>query len=120
VSAQPPAKKTAGQIEKETLKKRISNNEYRMSNVEGMYSIFLIKEMERSDSILRNSLFVIRYSAVRCLTQAIEAASLIKKETVPFWRSFTRATPLAASVQSDRKRNFVVLNLLFLDCGSGF
>jgi hypothetical protein len=27
VSAQPPAKKTAGLIEKETLKKRISNND---------------------------------------------------------------------------------------------
>jgi len=27
VSAQPPAKKTVGQIEKETLKKRISNND---------------------------------------------------------------------------------------------
>jgi hypothetical protein len=32
-SAPPPAKKTAGQIEKETLKKRISN-------IEGMYSIY--------------------------------------------------------------------------------
>ena len=30
-----------------------------------------------SDSIIRNSLFVIRYSAVRCLIQAIAAASLI-------------------------------------------
>ena len=30
-SAPPPAKKTAGQIEKETLKKRISNNECRIS-----------------------------------------------------------------------------------------
>jgi hypothetical protein len=30
-SAQPPAKKTADQIEKETLKKRISNDECRMS-----------------------------------------------------------------------------------------
>ena len=33
--------------------------------------------MERSDSILRNSLFVIRYSAVRCLIQAIVTGSLI-------------------------------------------
>jgi hypothetical protein len=83
-SAPPPAKKTAGLIEKETLKKRISNNEYRMLNVEGMYSIFFNKEMERSDSILRNSLFVIRYSAVRCLIQAIAAASLITKKTCHF------------------------------------
>jgi len=42
-------------------------------------------------------------------------------ETIKLWQcSFTRAPPLAASVQSDRKRNFKVLNLLFLDCGSGF
>jgi hypothetical protein len=37
VSAPPPAKKTAGQIEKETLKKRISN-------IEGMYSIYFLKK----------------------------------------------------------------------------
>ena len=55
-----------------------------MSNVEGMYSIFFNKEMERSDSILRNSLFVIRYYAVRCLIQAIAAASLITKKTCHF------------------------------------
>jgi len=53
-------------------------------NVEGMYSIFFIKEMERSDSILRNSLFGIRYSAVRCLIQAIAAASLITKKPCHF------------------------------------
>jgi hypothetical protein len=34
-SAKPPAKKTAGLIEKETLKKRISN-------IEVMYSVYLI------------------------------------------------------------------------------
>ena len=34
--------------------------------------------------------------------------------------SFTRAPPLAASVQSDLKRNFVVLNLLFLIVGAVF
>ena len=43
-----------------------------------------IKEMERSDSILRNSLFVIRHSAVRCLNQAIAAAGLISKKTSHF------------------------------------
>jgi hypothetical protein len=37
--APPLAKKTASLIEKETVEKRISNNEYRMSNVEGRYSI---------------------------------------------------------------------------------
>jgi len=42
-SAPPPAKKTAGQIEKETLKKRISNPpeadcKHRIMNVEVMYS----------------------------------------------------------------------------------
>jgi len=47
-----------------------------MSNVEGMYSIYFYKMMERSDSTLRNSIFVIRYSAVHCLIQTIEAARL--------------------------------------------
>jgi len=42
MSAQPPAKKTVGLIEKETLKKRMSNNEYRMSNIEGRHSIDFI------------------------------------------------------------------------------
>jgi len=37
-------KKTAGMIEKETLKKRISNNECRMSNVEVMYSVYFKKD----------------------------------------------------------------------------
>ena len=37
-------KKTAGLIEKETLKKRISNNEFRISNIEGMYPIFSEKD----------------------------------------------------------------------------
>ena len=61
-----PLKKTACQIEKETLKKRISNNEYRMSNVECrmsnvevMYSVYF-KRTERSDSTLRHS--AVRYS----------------------------------------------------------
>ena len=40
-SAQPPAKRTAGQVEKETLKKRITNNEQGMMNVEVRYSIDL-------------------------------------------------------------------------------
>jgi len=44
VSAPPPAKKTAGLIEKETLQKRISNNECRMSNVEVMNSVYFKKD----------------------------------------------------------------------------
>ena len=77
VSAPPPAKKTAGQIEKETLKKRISNNECRISK-ECILSIFK-KKMERSDSTLRHSLFDIRYSAVRCSVRlpTAKATSLI-------------------------------------------
>jgi hypothetical protein len=51
VSAPPPAKKTAGQIEKET-------------------------DVQRSICLLFNP------------GPAIEAASLIIKKTVPFWRSF--------------------------------
>ena len=43
VSAQPLAAKADSSIEKETLKKRISNNEYRMSNVEVRYSVYFIK-----------------------------------------------------------------------------
>jgi hypothetical protein len=50
----------ASQIDKETLKKRISNNEYRMSNIEVMYSVYFIKRTERSETILRHS--AVRYS----------------------------------------------------------
>jgi hypothetical protein len=42
---------------------------------------------------------------------AIEAASLIIKKIVPFWPSFIQAPPLAASVQSDRKRNSEKANI---------
>ena len=42
VSAQPPAKKTAGLIEKETLKKRITNIEQGITNIEVRYSIIII------------------------------------------------------------------------------
>jgi hypothetical protein len=62
----------------------MSSVECRVSSVEGMYSIFFNKEMERSDSILRNSLFVIRYSAVRSLIQAIDAAGLITQKPCHF------------------------------------
>ena len=40
-----------------------------------------------------------------------KTAGLIEKETVPFWRSFTRAPPLAASVQSDPSRYFEKANI---------
>ncbi len=39
-SAQPPAKKTDGQIDEETQIKRISIKEYRMSNIELRHSIY--------------------------------------------------------------------------------
>ena len=43
------------------------NVECRMSNVEGMYSVYFNKEKnERSETTLRNSTFDIRNSAVRC------------------------------------------------------
>ena len=47
-------------IEKVTLKKRITNNECRMSNVEGMYSVYFMKKTEQSETILRHS--AVRYS----------------------------------------------------------
>ena len=52
-----------------------------MSNNEGLYSVYFYKKMERSDSTLRNSIFVIRYSADRCSARlpATKAASLIIK-----------------------------------------
>ncbi|CAB1077196.1 hypothetical protein D1AOALGA4SA_4988 [Olavius algarvensis Delta 1 endosymbiont] len=56
---------TAGQIEKETSKKRISNIEQGITNVEGMYAIYLIKMTEQSDTTLHHSIFLVRYSAVR-------------------------------------------------------
>jgi hypothetical protein len=49
-----------------------------------MYSIYFNEEMERSDSILRNSLFDIRNYAVRRLIQAIEVVSLIIKKPCHF------------------------------------
>jgi hypothetical protein len=66
--------KTAGQIEKETLKKRIANDEGRNS----FYLNFLIGQSEATSTI-RQSKIVIRHSAVLCLIQAIEAACLIIK-----------------------------------------
>jgi len=57
-----------------------------MSNIEGLYSIYFYKKMERSDSTLRNSIFVIRYSAVRCSARmpAAKAANLIIKKPCHF------------------------------------
>ncbi len=43
-SAPPLVWKAASLIEKETLKKRISNNEYRMSNIEVRYSVYFKKD----------------------------------------------------------------------------
>ncbi len=61
------------------------NAECRMSNVEGMYSIFFNKEIERSDSILRYSLFDILRFAVY---SGPSGGQSNQQETVPFWRSF--------------------------------
>ena len=89
VSALPLAWKADSQIGKETLKKRISNIESWISNVEGMYSVYFIKRTEWSETILRNS--AVRYSMfcgslfifVKFHTSAAwpRASSLIKKET---------------------------------------
>jgi hypothetical protein len=81
VSAQPPAKKKAGQIEKETNELPTSNFQHRTSN-ECILSVF--KKISRSDSILRHLSFVIRYSVVRCLIQAIVTGSLIIKKPCHF------------------------------------
>jgi hypothetical protein len=56
VSAQPPAKKTAGLIEKETLKKReyrMSNNECRMSKECILSILKRLSEAKPSFEILR-------------------------------------------------------------------
>jgi hypothetical protein len=76
VSVQPSRwpKKTASLIGKETNERPTSNFQHRTSN-ECILSVLI--KISRSDSILRHSSFVIRYSAVRCLIQAIETGSLI-------------------------------------------
>jgi hypothetical protein len=40
---------------KATFKKRISNNEYRITNADGRYAIYFIKTTERRETTLRNS-----------------------------------------------------------------
>jgi hypothetical protein len=118
---------------------RISNDECRMSNVEGMYSVYFKKKSEQSDSILRHSIFdILRFCGSlfpgsTVLRSRLQRDSLVLKSiqrsvinircsmldvrcstfnhfTVPGRRSFTRAPPLAANVQSDRRRNFGVSN----------
>jgi len=54
VSAQPPAKKTAGQIEKETMNNRISNDERRVTN-QGILSVLFFKEQSEATSTIRQS-----------------------------------------------------------------
>ena len=56
----------------------------RISNVEGMYSIYFIKRLSAANPPFDILRFDIRYSAVRCLIQAIEAASLIIKKPCHF------------------------------------
>ena len=50
----------SGLIGEETLKKRISNNEQEMSNIEVRYSVDFIKMTEQSETTLRHS--AVRYS----------------------------------------------------------
>ena len=67
VSASPLAGKVASLIEKETLKKRITNVEQGITNIEVRYSIiYIFEKAECSDSTLHHSKFLVRYSAVRC------------------------------------------------------
>jgi hypothetical protein len=62
------SKKTAGLIEKETLKKRITNIEQGITNIEVRYSIIIIFEKRLSAAnphfIIRNFLFDILRFAV--------------------------------------------------------
>ncbi|CAB1077117.1 hypothetical protein D1AOALGA4SA_4910, partial [Olavius algarvensis Delta 1 endosymbiont] len=46
---------------------------------EGMYSIYLIKKTEQSDSTLHHSIFLVRYSAVRSKCSFIRALPLAKR-----------------------------------------
>jgi hypothetical protein len=73
VSAQPPAKNTAGLIEKETLKKandKSSSGGSASGRSKECILAILLKKNEQSETTLR-------HSAVGCLIQAIETASLI-------------------------------------------
>ncbi len=59
---EPLAKKTADQIEKETMNNRISNDERRVSN-QGILSVLFFKEQSEATSTIRNSLFdILRFS----------------------------------------------------------
>jgi hypothetical protein len=75
-----------------------------------MYSVCFKKKLAKR---FHPSKFDIQYSIFGGLLfrPAAKVAGLIIKKTVPFWRSFTRAPPLAASVQSDQKRNFRTSNI---------
>jgi hypothetical protein len=102
-SVQPLAWIAASLIEKETLKKRMSNNKCRMLK-EGILSVFKKRVSEAIPSFdIRHSTFF--GSAVRFLTL----------------HSFTRATPLATSGQSDRKGNIEKANVEYrimnVECG---
>ncbi len=50
-------------------------------NIEGMNSVYFKKRLSKAKPSFEILRFDIRYSAVRCLIQAIEAASLIIKKT---------------------------------------
>jgi hypothetical protein len=88
VSAQPLARKAICLIEEETDERRTSNVQHPTSN---KFILSVLKKISRHAAqapALRErshpSKFDIRYSAVRCLIQAIAAASLITKKTCHF------------------------------------
>ena len=72
----------------------MSNNEYRMSKECILSILKRLSEAKPSFEILR---FDIRYSAVRYLIQAIEAASLIIKKTRHFGRVSYKVSGLSDS-----------------------
>ncbi|CAB1079731.1 hypothetical protein D1AOALGA4SA_7439 [Olavius algarvensis Delta 1 endosymbiont] len=57
------------------LQRRTVSIEQGTTNVEGMYSICLIKKTEQSDSTLHHSIFLVRCSAVRFKRSFIRALS---------------------------------------------
>jgi hypothetical protein len=73
VSAQPLAAEATSMIGKETIEKRISYNEYRMSidecRIKEFFLFYLLKEQSEATSTIRQSSIFIRHSMkfhVRC------------------------------------------------------
>jgi hypothetical protein len=74
VSAHPLSAKTYSLVEKETQKKRISKNKYRMSK-KGIISI-LAKKIEHTDTTLRNYVRTAGYFAIRPLATFVQKLTL--------------------------------------------